>query len=105
MALAHRAGFRPRLYAESAWYWPIASALARFDQLTDFPSPAALTALYAERTAGLDLPDLRFVAAQKPRKPRRKPRKAADSNDRVLTRAESRTRARLQSALKAGGDR
>lgn len=95
MALAHQAGFRPRLYTESAWYWPIAAALARFDQLTHFPSPAALTALYAERTAGLDLPDLRFVAAQKPRKPRAKRQPIALESlyeGRVIARGEVPTR-------------
>ena len=70
MAITHSSGFRPRIYTESAWYAPIAPLLARFDEAGSFPAPALLTALYAERAASLDLPPLRFVTAQKIKKPR-----------------------------------
>lgn len=71
MAIVHTRGFRPRVYTESAWYAPIAALLAPFDEGAAFPSPEALTALYAARVAPLALPPLRFVRAAKAKKPRR----------------------------------
>jgi hypothetical protein len=75
MGIVHTAGFRPRIYRESPWYWPIASALSRFDALNRFPTPDELSALYSERTAHLPLAPLRFVAAPKtkPKRPKHQP--------------------------------
>jgi hypothetical protein len=70
MAITHTSGFRPRIYTESPWYEPVAKLLARFDADCAFPTPELLTALYAERVSGLDLPPLRFVTAHKTKKPR-----------------------------------
>jgi hypothetical protein len=95
MALTHRAGFRPELYRESPWYWPIAPSLAHFDMLSEFPSAEALSTLYEARTAELGLPRLRFVPAKKAKKPRAKQQPIAlDAlyEGRVVARGEVPTR-------------
>lgn len=65
MAIVHTRGFRPHVYRESAWFWPIAEPLARFDAHARFPRAEELSALYEERNAALGLPPLRFVEALK----------------------------------------
>lgn len=95
MGIVHSAGFRPRIYDESPWYWPIAPLLARFDALGRFPQPEELSALYRERTEPLGLPALTFVAATKSRKkrPRSEPIDPTELYEgRVLERAEVPTR-------------
>jgi hypothetical protein len=74
MSLAQHSGFRPRIHEESPWYGPIAPWLARFSALARFPSPDELSALYHERTSGLGLPALRFVACAKSKKKKKRPR-------------------------------
>ncbi|MDB4977638.1 MAG: hypothetical protein JWN48_5979 [Myxococcaceae bacterium] len=95
MGIVHSQGFRPYLYRESPWYWPIAALLARFDGLSRFPTQDELSALYAERAAALQLPNLTFVAAKKSRKkrPRSEPIDPTELYEgRVLSRAEVPTR-------------
>ena len=95
MALVHSSGFRPRIYDESPWYAPIASYLARFDELGRFPSPDELSALYAEHAGAHELPLLRFVAAPKT-KPKRQKRLPIDPSalyeGRVIVHGEVPTR-------------
>ena len=95
MVIVHSAGFRPRIYDESPWYWPISPLLARFDALGRFPRPEELSALYRERSEPLGLPALTFVAATKSRKkrPRSEPIDPTELYEgRVLERAEVPTR-------------
>lgn len=65
MAIVHTQGFRPQVQRESAWFWPIAAELARFDERARFPTADELTAAYAARNGALELPPLRFVTAPK----------------------------------------
>lgn len=95
MVIVHSAGFRPRIYDESPWYWPIEPLLARFDALGRFPRPDELSALYRERSEPLGLPALTFVAATKSRKkrPRSEPVDPTELYEgRILERAEVPTR-------------
>jgi hypothetical protein len=72
MGIVHSRGFRPHIYRESRWYWPIEPWLARLDDGARFPSQDELSALYRERAAALGIAELRFVEAKKSRK--KKPR-------------------------------
>ncbi len=95
MTIAYRGAFRPRLVEESPWYWPIAPWLARFAELARFPTPEELSALYRERSAGLDLPALRFVASTKSKKRRTRSKPielAALYEGRIVERGEVPTR-------------
>lgn len=96
MGIVHSAGFRPQVYRESAWYGPIADALATFDALDRFPTPEELSALYAARTKGLALPPLRFVATPKTKKKKRPKGQVIDPTElyegRVVVRGEVPTR-------------
>jgi hypothetical protein len=75
MALVHRRGWSAQARYESPWHFPLCALWERFEEHPGFPSPAALSALYAERVAALpglapEISRLRFVAApaQKPRR-------------------------------------
>lgn len=95
MAIVHQRGFRPRIYEESPWYAPIRTLLARFDVLGRFPTAEELSALYEERTRGLDLPPLCFVAAKKSKKRRARGEPVdlgATYEGRILERGEVPTR-------------
>ncbi|MDB4989122.1 MAG: hypothetical protein JWN04_4300 [Myxococcaceae bacterium] len=95
MGIVHSRGFRPHIYRESPWYWPIESLLARFDTLRRFPTQAELSALYRERAEPRALPELAFVEATKSRKkkPRREPIDPTELYEgRVLERGEVPTR-------------
>lgn len=70
MGIVHTRGFRPHVYRESEWYWPIAEHLARFDDRQDFPSPEDLSGLYAQQNGAVELPALRFVRAGKSKRRR-----------------------------------
>lgn len=72
MAIAHAGGFRPYVYRESEWYWPLAESLARFDELERFPTAEELTALYRERNPAAEL-SLSFARAPKTKPKRRGP--------------------------------
>jgi hypothetical protein len=63
VALTHTRPFDPRVFEESPWHAPFACLTDRLRGLARFPTPAELSALYAERIHGSDAPPLRFVAA------------------------------------------
>jgi hypothetical protein len=93
--IVHEQGFRPHIYRESPWYWPIEPLLQGFDGLARFPTADELSALYAARAEALGVPALRFVEAHKSRKkkPRNEPIDPSTLYEgRVLERAEVPTR-------------
>jgi hypothetical protein len=60
MALLHRVGWDARFVERSPWFWPLRAAAEHVCALADWPRLADLDALYADATAGQDLPRLRF---------------------------------------------
>jgi hypothetical protein len=93
MAIVHTRGFRPHVYRESDWYWPLADSLARFDALARFPTALELSALYEERNRPLAA-CLRFVEVPKSKRKRRGPVQVGDLYEgRIVERGEVPTRA------------
>jgi hypothetical protein len=94
MGIVHSSGFRPHVYRESEWYWPIEPLLARFDDGDGFPTAMQLSALYDEQNGELrELPTLRFVEVEKNKKRRRGPVQLGELYEgRIVERGEVPTR-------------
>lgn len=100
MALVHRRGWSARARLESPWYFPLRALWDRLEGEAGFPSPTALSALYAERAvASPELPPeiarLRFAAApaHKPRRRSGRPIALADLYEgRIVERGQVPTR-------------
>jgi hypothetical protein len=76
MAITHRRGWSADARHESPWYFPVRALWDQLHACSSFPSPATLSALFAERVAVLpeiapELSRLHFVAAPA-HKPRRR---------------------------------
>jgi len=76
MAIVHRRGWSAEAHHESPWYFPLRALWDRLHDHAGFPTPATLSALYAERVAELpqiapEIARLRFVAAPAHKRRRR----------------------------------